>query len=163
MPVYVDHIFTVMPRNPQARKYGDQWCHLFGDTEEEIHAIAKRIGLSPKYFQNDNPRFPHYDLTATLRKKAIQAGAKELALREWIKMMRQESFVWIVESVSAITDDIRKPVALFESEAMLWDFINLVYPDRRYPYAHHIDHFYSDGSYIFITKYKLIKSPATQE
>lgn len=52
------------------------WCHLWADTPEELHALARRIGLKRAWFQ-DRPGFPHYDLTPGRRALALRAGAVE--------------------------------------------------------------------------------------
>lgn len=52
------------------------WCHLWADTSEELHAIARRIGLKRAWFQ-DKPHFAHYDLTPGRRTLALRLGAVE--------------------------------------------------------------------------------------
>ena len=52
-------------------------CHLWADTLEELHAMADKIGLKRKWFQ-DKPTLQHYDLTVSRRKLAIENGAIEL-------------------------------------------------------------------------------------
>jgi len=93
--VYVDEIFTMDPmlfasRNPAARQassHGRQWCHLWAAAEkdiEELHRIARKIGLKRIYFQ-ERPGFPHYDLIPRKREMALAAGAVAKPLKEWIK------------------------------------------------------------------------------
>lgn len=72
MPVYVDRVRPCIP-NPKW-KY-NRSCHLFADTEEELHALAAEIGLRREWFQKKPGRLPHYDLTAAKRNQAIRAGA----------------------------------------------------------------------------------------
>lgn len=79
MAVYVDQLFDTLyagQRWPYTRA-----CHMWADTVVELHAMADRIGLKRKWFQN-RKRFPHYDLTANRRKLAIDCGAIEKSLRE---------------------------------------------------------------------------------
>jgi hypothetical protein len=101
--IYVDKPFDADPmdyanRNPmaqQARRWGTKWCHMWADKpedEEELHRIAKAIGLRRAYFQcrgdttiAHHRRFPHYDLIPSKRALAIKAGAIEGDLREWLK------------------------------------------------------------------------------
>jgi len=76
MAIYVDVQFTATPRNDQARRHGNQWCHLLCDENlDELHAFAKSIGLKREYFQRSV--VPHYDLTPSKRAKAVKAGAVE--------------------------------------------------------------------------------------
>jgi hypothetical protein len=55
----------------------------------ELHEIARKIGLKPEWFQTDNPRFPHYDLTASKRRLALLNGAHYIPLRSWIIERRE--------------------------------------------------------------------------
>ena len=56
----------------------DTVCHLFGDNPDELHALAAKIGLKRSWFQGNNLRLDHYDLTPNKRAAAIKAGAIEL-------------------------------------------------------------------------------------
>lgn len=73
MPVYVDDL----------RVYPNAWgpflagsCHMWADTEEELHGMAQQIGLQRSWFQTDG-KVRHYDLTAFKRALAIRKGALE--------------------------------------------------------------------------------------
>ena len=51
------------------------WCHLATDGDiEELHRMAKKIGLKAEWFQA-RTGLPHYDLSPAMRAKAIKAGA----------------------------------------------------------------------------------------
>jgi len=76
MAVYVDALFSVEQQQGYCGWQWTQACHMFADTTAELHAFAKRIGLKRAWFQNS--RHPHYDLTATKRRRALAAGAVEL-------------------------------------------------------------------------------------
>lgn len=53
---------------------GKRWCHMLSDESfDELHALAKRIGLKRSWFQGD-----HYDVTESMRQKALEAGAVAL-------------------------------------------------------------------------------------
>lgn len=54
-------------------------CHMFGDTPDEVHVLAKRIGLKREWFQ-EHRWLPHYDLVERKRVKAVAAGAVEVDL-----------------------------------------------------------------------------------
>ncbi len=69
MAVYVDYLFVALWRWKLA-------CHMTADTLDELHDMARQLGLKRSWFQN-HPRFPHYDLTANMRRKAVLAGVKE--------------------------------------------------------------------------------------
>ena len=55
--------------------------HMIADTEAELHAMAARIGLARRWYQGD-----HYDVSMSLRAKAIAAGAVEISMREVAQM-----------------------------------------------------------------------------
>ncbi len=83
MSVYVDRLLVYpIPAGGQARRVATrnhgQWCHMWADDEDELHAMAKRIGLRRSWFQN-HPRLQHYDLTASRRMLAVRAGALEMS------------------------------------------------------------------------------------
>jgi len=74
MAVYVDNLFD----------YGwhlGRSCHMFADTEAELHTLADKIGMRRSWYQA-NSFVPHYDLTARRRRAAVEAGAIELDRRQ---------------------------------------------------------------------------------
>lgn len=62
-------------------------CHLIADSDEELHGLAKLIGLKRDWFQPLSS--PHYDLTEARRMKAVDNGAVELGRRAFIGKVRQ--------------------------------------------------------------------------
>ncbi len=52
-------------------------CHMIADTEDELHAIADRIGVARKWYQGN-----HYDIALSKRALAVKAGAIEITRRE---------------------------------------------------------------------------------
>jgi len=68
MAVYVDDV-----RFPYR---GMVMCHMFADTEAELHAMADRIGIQRRWFQRP-PRasWRHYDISLTKKREALRAGA----------------------------------------------------------------------------------------
>ena len=86
MAVYVDALFEwpiELTENPQARRVagytGGQWCHMWADTLQELHAMADKVGMRRSWFQ-DRQTFPHYDLTPSKRRLAVAYGAVEQEL-----------------------------------------------------------------------------------
>ena len=73
MAVYVDKLFNCERRPDWCWPYA---CHMYADTLEELHAMADKLCMKRNWFQ-DRPYFPHYDLTPTLRSRAIHYGAVE--------------------------------------------------------------------------------------
>lgn len=66
---------------------GQLYCHMTADTLDELHAMADRIGLRRSWFQ-DKPRFPHYDLSPSMRVRAVAAGATEVTTRQMVQQGR---------------------------------------------------------------------------
>ena len=66
MSVYVDDAVTLWR--------GRRWAHLMADTLDELHAMAARLGVPRRAFQ-DKRSGAHYDLTEELREQALRLGA----------------------------------------------------------------------------------------
>lgn len=82
MPVYVDsanHKFQNMIM-----------CHLFADTTEELLACADAIGLQKKWVQNLGTFKEHFDVSQSMKKKAIEYGAKEVTGRDYALLMQRK-------------------------------------------------------------------------
>lgn len=56
-------------------------CHMIADTEDELHAMAERIGIAVRWHQGD-----HYDIALSKRALAVAAGAVEITLRQCASM-----------------------------------------------------------------------------
>jgi hypothetical protein len=69
MSVYVDDMKAGYGRM--------KMCHMIADTDEELHAMADKIGVARKWHQGD-----HYDICLSKRALAIKAGAVEIEWRE---------------------------------------------------------------------------------
>jgi hypothetical protein len=66
MAVYVDE--------EGIRWRGREWCHLVADSLDELHSFAAKLGLRRSWFQSKT-RYPHYDVTTSVRTRAIALGA----------------------------------------------------------------------------------------
>lgn len=70
---------------------GKLWCHLAADNLDELHAFASKLGLRRGWFQSKG--YPHYDVTISMRERALKMGAID-ADRETIvdrcKQLRME-------------------------------------------------------------------------
>lgn len=82
MPVYVDDMKAGYGRMVM--------CHMVADTEEELHAMADRIGVDRKWYQYPHKsRYPHYDIALSKRSLAVEAGAKEIRWRDSPEICRR--------------------------------------------------------------------------
>lgn len=52
-------------------------CHMVADTEDELHAMARIIGVPRRWYQGD-----HHDICRSKRERAIRAGAVEITYRQ---------------------------------------------------------------------------------
>jgi len=72
---------------------GQRWAHLMADTLDELHAMAQRLGIPRRAFQNKTSG-AHYDVTTELREQAIALGAIAIsrhADRELLKAVIQRA------------------------------------------------------------------------
>lgn len=69
MTVYVDDM--------RARFRDHIMCHMIADTADELHAMAARIGIARRWYQDD-----HYDVTLERRAEAVRLGAVEITWRQ---------------------------------------------------------------------------------
>jgi len=75
--VYVDPLHGHITANaPRCFVEAGRACHLYADTEQELHAFAVRIGLRRAWFQHSR-MVNHYDLTPYMRQRAVRMGAVE--------------------------------------------------------------------------------------
>lgn len=78
MAVYVDPLVPALRNKLWPWKHS---CHLYGDSEDELHQFAGWIGLRRAWFQQ-HPVLPHYDLTPNKRRQAVRAGAISVSRQE---------------------------------------------------------------------------------
>lgn len=57
-------------------------CHMIADTDEELHAMADRIGVARRWHQAPPAHDSHYDIALSKRALAIQHGAIAITLRQ---------------------------------------------------------------------------------
>lgn len=68
-PIYVDAAIHAWR--------GQRWCHLFSEDLDALHDFAARLGLRREWFQRPpKASWPHYDITAKKRARAIRMGAQ---------------------------------------------------------------------------------------
>ena len=84
MSVYVD---PVMRHGGSKTFHWQHSCHLYADSVDELHAMARLIGMKRQWFQNED-RLPHYDLVPSRRKLAVELGAVEHTREQMVQFMR---------------------------------------------------------------------------
>jgi hypothetical protein len=82
MAVYVDdmNLRAEVPDGDHA--VGGRWSHLYADTEAELRAFAKQLGLREAWIQHLGEIGVHFDVTASKRQQAIRQGARPVTWRE---------------------------------------------------------------------------------
>lgn len=75
MTVYVDDM--------NADYRGMKMSHMLADTDEELHAMADRIGVQRKWWQSPTTTSgSHYDIALSKKALAIKAGAVAITWRQ---------------------------------------------------------------------------------
>ncbi len=80
MAVYVDDV-----RLPFR---GMIMCHMIADTSDELHAMARALGLATRWVQRQGTPEEHYDIALEAKQLAIELGAIQLTRRELIWKIR---------------------------------------------------------------------------
>lgn len=80
MAVYVDDM--------RARFGRMVMCHMLADTDEELHAMADRIGVARKWHQCGGTYKSHYDIALSKRALAVAAGAVEIKKAQVAEILR---------------------------------------------------------------------------
>lgn len=86
--IYVDPLISCVPNRNWRH---NESCHLMcdpGDDFTEMHSFAAGIGLKRCWFQNRKGSTPHYDLTASMRARAVAAGAVEIDRQRTVEIIR---------------------------------------------------------------------------
>lgn len=75
MAVYVDDMRA---------NYGRMvMCHMIADTDDELHAMAAKIGVARRWWQSpEKTSGSHYDIALSKRAQAVAAGAIEITWRQ---------------------------------------------------------------------------------
>ena len=83
MTVYVDDMYKY-----KIGEFGRmKMSHMMADTEEELLEMADTIGLNRRWIQHEGKGMVHFDVSMSMRKKAVDAGAQEVTMRELIQLV----------------------------------------------------------------------------
>lgn len=84
MPVYVDDMRAPALISGTRGK----WCHLIADSSDELAAFAAILRLQPTWVQFPGTFREHYDVSESIRRRAIEHGAIPISLREAGRLFR---------------------------------------------------------------------------
>lgn len=89
MAVYVDdmQVEAEVPNGDHVVR--GRWSHLVADSEDELRAFAKQLGLRESWIQHPGEAGVHFDVTAGKRAQAIKLGARPITWREAGQMNAQ--------------------------------------------------------------------------
>ena len=62
-------------------------CHMLADTEDELQAMAARIGVAHRWHQKPGTVHSHYDICQRMRNKAVRFGAAQIDRRGVAKLL----------------------------------------------------------------------------
>ncbi len=79
MTVYVDDFRVLYGRM--------KMCHMLADTDEELHAMADRIGVARRHHQNTMSG-SHYDVASSKADLAVNLGAVRITVRQAAMMTK---------------------------------------------------------------------------
>ena len=78
MAVYVDDMY----KSPMGQFGRMKMSHMIADTHEELMDMAQKIGINKKWIQYPGAYREHFDVSMSLRKKAVEFGAIEITMRQ---------------------------------------------------------------------------------
>lgn len=81
MTVYVDDMRASFGRM--------KMCHMIADNENELHAMADKIGVARRWYQVQASH-PHYDVCMSKRALAVKHGAVEIDRYKLVEIIRDQ-------------------------------------------------------------------------
>lgn len=112
MTVYVDDMRASFGRMVM--------CHMIADTDDELHAMADKIGVARRWWQRPPAHDSHYDIALSKRALAVAAGAVEITWRQCAAMNRRRTFEGALgdpaDAIEWLTEDIARRRAARESQ-----------------------------------------------
>jgi hypothetical protein len=80
MSVYVDQA-----ENPYGRML---MCHMIADSTDELVAMAKTVGVHPRWIQKKGTAQEHFDICKSKRALALKAGAIDIDRTRFVEIIR---------------------------------------------------------------------------
>ncbi len=116
MAVYVDDM-----RAPFGRML---MCHMIADSDEELHAMAARIGVARRWWQSPaRSSGSHYDIAQSKRSLAVALGAIEITLRQCAAMNHRRRVTGALgtpgDAIDWVRENARSQLAAKQARANL--------------------------------------------
>ena len=109
MTVYVDE--------PIHAYRGMIMCHMTSPDLGELHAMADRIGVQRRWFQDPlgpgNVSRPHYDIAKSKRGLAVAAGAREINRYQMVVVSNVAMHRYLIALDHPAADRFADPLRLF--------------------------------------------------
>lgn len=87
-------------------------CHMIADTDEELHAMAAKIGVQRKWHQAPPKHRSHYDIALSKRALAVAAGAVEITWRQTGMMTMRRNAEGILGRPEEAQDWVDRQIAI---------------------------------------------------
>jgi hypothetical protein len=82
MTVYVGDMNLRADVPNSGRVVRGRWSYLYADSEAELREFARKVGLRPEWIQHPGEIGVHFDVTASVRQRAIRQGTRGVTWRE---------------------------------------------------------------------------------
>lgn len=79
MSVYVDNMQCPFGRMIM--------CHMVADTSDELRQMAATIGVQGKWIQHASTYKEHFDISKSMRARAVAAGAVEITWHQYAEFI----------------------------------------------------------------------------
>ena len=84
--VYVDDMY----KSPMGRFGRMKMSHMTADSTKELLDMAQKIGLNTKWVQKSGTKYEHFDVSMSMRSKAIESGAVEITMKESVGIVNRK-------------------------------------------------------------------------
>lgn len=81
-------------------------CHMIADTDQELRAMADKIGVAQRWHQGD-----HFDISISRRILALQSGAVEITWRQCSMMCLVRRYTGTLPLPSNVLAEFRTMMA----------------------------------------------------
>lgn len=123
MAVYVDDY----RKRAKVGSVDARWSHLLADTDAELMAFAMDLRLEPGWLQKEGTPQVHFDVTDSVRLRAIRAGAKPITYRQSGELVaaKRAAAARPAQAVPEPSEEARRPLPRWNPETQRHAWIKL--------------------------------------